>query len=203
MPNTRAICAASSPDGKKIIISTVQKFPFILDEIGERAPGRTLRDHHRRGAFQPGRADRCRDVHGALDGRCRGRRRDDRGQDQPDHGVAEDAAERQLLRLHRHAEEQDAGDLRRALSASGRRGEASPVPQLHDEAGDSGGLHPGRAQALHAGRTATTGWSRRSKAIRSSTPRSARRRSCAATSRATTMRSGSRPRSWSITSTSR
>ena len=41
--------------GKKIIISTVQKFPFILDEIGSEHRGRQLRDHHRRGALQPGR----------------------------------------------------------------------------------------------------------------------------------------------------
>ena len=41
--------------GKKIIISTVQKFPFILDEIGDEHRGRQLRHHHRRGALQPGR----------------------------------------------------------------------------------------------------------------------------------------------------
>ena len=32
--------------GKKIIISTVQKFPFILDEIGSGAPRPPLRHHH-------------------------------------------------------------------------------------------------------------------------------------------------------------
>ena len=42
--------------GKKIIISTVQKFPFILDEIGDEHRGRHVRHHHRRGALQPGRA---------------------------------------------------------------------------------------------------------------------------------------------------
>ena len=47
-------------DGKKIIISTVQKFPFILDEIGDEHRGRTLRDHHRRGALEPGRQARRR-----------------------------------------------------------------------------------------------------------------------------------------------
>jgi type I restriction enzyme, R subunit len=47
-------------EGKKIIISTVQKFPFILDEIGSEHRGRPLRDRHRRGALEPGRADvRC------------------------------------------------------------------------------------------------------------------------------------------------
>ena len=36
--------------------------------------------------------------------------------------------------------------------AEGGAGQAPALPQLHDEAGDPGGLHPGRAQALHAGR---------------------------------------------------
>ena len=34
-------------DGKKIIISTVQKFPFILDEIGDEHRGTEVRHHHR------------------------------------------------------------------------------------------------------------------------------------------------------------
>ena len=33
--------------GKKIIISTVQKFPFILDELAKEESGRTFRHHHR------------------------------------------------------------------------------------------------------------------------------------------------------------
>ena len=49
-------------EGKKIIISTVQKFPFILDEIGGEHRGRQLRDHHRRGALEPGRHDLGRDA---------------------------------------------------------------------------------------------------------------------------------------------
>jgi hypothetical protein len=32
------------------------------------------------------------------------------------------------------------------------RSQPRPVPQLHDEAGDSGRLHPGRARELHTGR---------------------------------------------------
>ena len=43
-------------EGKKIIISTVQKFPFILDEIATES-GQDLRHHHRRSALQPGRQD--------------------------------------------------------------------------------------------------------------------------------------------------
>ena len=60
----------------------------------------------------------------------------------------------------------------------GRRRQAPALPQLHDEAGDPGRLHPRRAAELHAGRRATTGWSRRSRTTRSSTRRR-RRRSCA------------------------
>ena len=37
---------SSSKSGKKIIISTVQKFPFILDEIGSEHRGAELRHHH-------------------------------------------------------------------------------------------------------------------------------------------------------------
>jgi type I restriction enzyme R subunit len=43
--------------GKKIIVTTVQKFPFMLDEIGAARPGQALRHRHRRGAFEPGRQD--------------------------------------------------------------------------------------------------------------------------------------------------
>ena len=42
-------------EGKRIVITTVQKFPFILDAIGKRAPGPQVRHDHRRGPFEPGR----------------------------------------------------------------------------------------------------------------------------------------------------
>ncbi len=54
---------------------------------------------------------------------------DDRGEDddetiedhdQPHHGSAQDADQRQLLRVHRDAEEQDPGSLRRAVQDSGK-----------------------------------------------------------------------------------
>ena len=83
----------------------------------QRAPRAALRHHHRRGALEPGRQDLGGGRDGALDGRGRGGRRDARGQDQPADGGQEAAAQRQLLRLHRHAQEQDAGDLRRARAA--------------------------------------------------------------------------------------
>ncbi len=48
-------------------------------------------------------------------------------------------AQRQLLRVHGNAQEQDAGDLRGAIQR-GRQGEAPAVPQLHHEAGDQEGF---------------------------------------------------------------
>ena len=40
MQSTRVTSRSSSQSGKKIIISTVQKFPFILEEIGNEQRGR-------------------------------------------------------------------------------------------------------------------------------------------------------------------
>ena len=116
-----------------------------------RAPGTQVRDHHRRGALEPGRTD----VGGGVDGaererQRRGRGRDNRRQDQPADGVEAAAEERQLLRLHGHAEEQDAGDLRHEGRRQPRR-QAPALPRLHDEAGDPGRVHHRRGVELHAG----------------------------------------------------
>ena len=137
-------------EGKKIIISTVQKFPFILDEIGSEHRGRrfaiVIDEAH---SSQGGRTSAAT-FGGALRGGRRRGRRDHRGHHQPADGGQEAAAQRQLLRLHRHPQEQDAGDLRQARATARRHGPPPAVPQLHDEAGHRGGLHPGRAPALHA-----------------------------------------------------
>ena len=168
-----------------------------------RAPRPPLRDHHRRGAFEPGRQDRRRAEPGALRRPARPRRtRRPRTRSTASMESREAAAERELLRLHGDAEEQDAGDLRRACPEREGKVKHRPVPQLHDEAGDPGRLHPRRARELHAGRQLLPAGQDGRGRSRSSTP-SGRGRSCAATSRATTTRSGSRPRSWSTTSTSR
>ena len=135
---------------KKVIISTVQKLPVHPRRDRQRTARAQLCDHHRRGALQPGRPYQCGDGAGAVGGRRGGRGGDLRGPDQPPDGVAQAAAERQLLRVYRHAQEQDAGDLRHAGPAAGRDGEASRVSQLHHEAGDPGGVHSGRACPLHA-----------------------------------------------------
>ena len=84
----------------------------------QRAARAQLRDHHRRGALQPGRPHQRGHDAGALGG-GRGRRGGDlRGPDQPRDGVAQAAGQRQLLRVHGHAQEQDAGDLRRPRTRS-------------------------------------------------------------------------------------
>ena len=62
----------SIESGKKIIISTVQKFPFIVDEIGQRAARPPLRHHHRRGPFEPGWPHLGGGLHGPRRGRWTG-----------------------------------------------------------------------------------------------------------------------------------
>ena len=113
MPPARAISAGFLESGKKIIISTVQKFPFILDEIGNEQRGRRfailIDEAH---SSQGGKTAAA--VHLALS---------EAGAEGEDE-TTEDAINRimvarkflpnaELLRLHRHAQEQDAGDLRR------------------------------------------------------------------------------------------
>ena len=115
-------------EGKRIVITTVQKFPFILDAIGDEHRGRRfaiiIDEAH---SSQGGRTSAS--VSMALgDAGSEGRRRDHRGQDQPADGEQEAAAQRQLLRLHGHAQEQDPGDIRHARSR-GRENQARPLPR--------------------------------------------------------------------------
>jgi hypothetical protein len=143
-------------DGKKIIVSTVQKFPFILDEIATEG-GKTfaivIDEAH---SSQGGKTSAA--MSQALGTPAAG---DEDGSDPED--TVNEALEKRMaarkmltnaqpLRLHRHAEEQDAGDVRRAVAARRRRARQAPaVPQLHHEAGGRGGFHPRRAEELHAG----------------------------------------------------
>ena len=137
--------------GKKIIISTVQKFPFILDEIGNEQRGRRFaiiidEAHSSQGGRTSAAMAQALSEAGAE------------GEDE----TFEDRINR-LMESRRlfpnasyfaftaDAQEQDAGDFRRAGRAVRRRGQAPRLPQLRHEAGDPGGLHPGRAGALHAG----------------------------------------------------
>ena len=117
-PSVPATCASSSNKGKKIIVSTVQKFPFILDEIateGGKNFAIIIDEAH---SSQGGKtsAAMSQALGDAAEDEERGptRRHGERGA-RKTHGGAQDADQRQLLRLHRHAEEQNAGDVRRAL----------------------------------------------------------------------------------------
>ena len=112
--------------GKKIVITTVQKFQYILDAIGSDHRGRRfaiiIDEAH---SSQSGRGVGV-GIHGIGRSRRRRRRRDNRGHDQPFDGVQEAPAQRQLLCLHGDAQEQDAGDLRRAGSRRRTRPGTSP-----------------------------------------------------------------------------
>ncbi len=127
--------------GKKIIVSTVQKFPFILKEI-ETEGGRTFaividEAHSSQGGKTSAAMSEA--LGGAAEDEDAGPDPEDNGERgaRQAHGGAQNADQRQLLRLHRHAEEQDAGNVRRAAAARGRRqGQAPAVSQLHHETGD-------------------------------------------------------------------
>jgi type I restriction enzyme R subunit len=115
--------------GVPIIITTLQKFPFVSgscqagEERGEGGTGTSapaVRRDHRRGAQLAGRRDGDRPQgsarrrgaaqEGAGDGR--GGRRDELERAVPQHGQARPAANMSFFRLHRHAQAQDAGDVR-------------------------------------------------------------------------------------------
>ena len=58
--------------GKKIIISTIQKFPLHPQGDRQRTARAPLRHHHRRGPFEPGRQDQRGHITGTLRGGGRG-----------------------------------------------------------------------------------------------------------------------------------
>ena len=138
-------------EGKRIIITTVQKFPFILDDIG---------NEHRDRRF----AIIIDEAHSSQGGKASGAVAQALGQasDEDDDDSFEDQVNRiiesrRLLskrlvpRVHGNSEEQDPGTLRNTGPPSGRNRQAPPLPQLHDEAGDPGRVHHGRASKLHPG----------------------------------------------------
>ena len=95
-------------DGKKIIITTVQKFPFILDDIG---------NEHRENKFaiiideahssQGGRTAAKMNIALSESGADEEGSESHRGQDHSHYGCTQDASKRELLRLHRNTKEQD------------------------------------------------------------------------------------------------
>ena len=120
------LAEALAGEQARIIITTLQKFPFVLDKIGE-LPAPPLRGDRRRGALLPDRrggqgpAAGARGDRGAgADGRRgRGRRVHRRGRSTRSRrrwprpsARAGPAVEPVVLRLHRHAEGPHAGDVR-------------------------------------------------------------------------------------------
>ena len=136
-------------DGKKIIISTVQKFPFILDDSAVTtrtgtSPSSSTKPTPAR-ADGPPRHEHCPRRH-RTNGGGRGRLR---GRGQPDYRQPPHAQQRQLLRLHRHAQEPDPGTFRKARPPGRRHRSPPALPYLFNEAGHRGRLHHGCADQLH------------------------------------------------------
>ena len=139
-------------DGKKIVITTVQKFPFILDEIG---------NEHRDGKF----AIIIDEAHSSQGGRTAAKMNIALSEN-----GAEDEEETTEDKINRIMESRKmlpnasyfaftATPKNKTLEIFGEpfpvgdEDEASPVPQLHDEAGDPGRLYSGCAEELHAGQS--------------------------------------------------
>ena len=174
--------------GKKIIISTVQKFPFILDEIGNEQRNRRfaiiIDEAH---SSQGGRTSAS--MSAALG------KAGEQGEDETYEDQINRVMEARKLLPNASYFAFTATPKNKTLeifgaprTAAGRRRPAPRLPQLHDEAGHPGGLHPGRAGALRAGGQLLPARQDRGRTTRSSTLRR-RRRSCGASSRATTTRS--------------
>ena len=103
--------------GKKIIITTVHKFPFILDDIGTSHKGNKfaiiIDEAH---SSQSGNMSSKMNV--ALSGDY------DPNADAEDEinalgGKPQNASQRQLLRIYSHAQKQNVGDVRRTRSTAG------------------------------------------------------------------------------------
>ena len=140
--------------GKTIIVTTLQKFPVIAKEIGE-LPRQALRRDRGRGALvangrehqepQGGARLRLAGGGGARRGRGRNAGGGAREHDPRRNGEARAAAEPVHLRLHRHAQAEDA----RTVRPEARRRQIPAVPPLQHAPGDRGRLHPRRARELH------------------------------------------------------
>ena len=110
--------------GKKIIITTVQKFPFVLNEIDAQ---------HRQSRFAI-IIDEAHSSQGGKTATAMNRVLDERPE------YIENTLEDRINAIM--ASRKDAEDLRRAAPAIRRHGKAPSAPQLHHEAGHSGGLYP-------------------------------------------------------------
>ena len=187
--------------GKKIIISTVQKFPFILDEIGSEHRGRRfaiiIDEAH---SSQGGRTSAAMSM--ALSEA--GAEEEDetaRGQDQPHHGGA-----RSCCPTPATSPSPPRPRTRRWRSSASRTDEGGQVKHrpFHSYTMKQA-IQEGFILDVLENYTPVDSYYKLIKTVeatRSSTRREPRR-SCAGTWRVTTTPSGSRPRSWWTTSTSR
>ena len=138
--------------GKKIIISTVQKFPFIIDEIAgdfsDRSFAIIIDEAH---SSQGGRTAAAMSVALNAD-------EDEEDEDETFEDKILRIIEQKKLLSNASYFAFTATPKNRTLElfggsrpSAGRHDQASAVPQLHDEAGHPGGVHTGRAGQLHAG----------------------------------------------------
>ena len=138
-------------EGKRIIITTVQKFPFILDDIG---------NEHRDRRF----AIIIDEAHSNQGGKASSAVAQALGQasDEEDDYSYEDQVnciiESRRLLSNASYLAFTATPKNKTLELfgipdpqGGRDRQAPPLPQLHDEAGDPGRVHHGRAGQLHPG----------------------------------------------------
>jgi type I restriction enzyme R subunit len=135
--------------GKKIIISTVQKFPFILDEIGSEHRGRRfaiiIDEAH---SSQGGRTSAKMPIRacGQSNGESLSDDEDRRGHHQPADGSAKkllpNASYFAFTATPKNKTLEIFGEPDPRPTASRP---APRLPHLHHEAGDPGGLHPRRA----------------------------------------------------------
>ena len=140
--------------GKTIIVTTLQKFPVIAKEIGE-LPGKRFAvivdEAHSSQSGESTKSLKAVLASGSLEeaergGGGGGDARGGAGERDPGRdGEARAAAEPLDLRLHRHAQAQDA----RAVRHEARRREVRALPPLQHAPGDRGGVHPRRAGELH------------------------------------------------------
>ena len=137
--------------GKKIIISTVQKFPFILDEIGSEHRGRRfaiiIDEAH---SSQGGRISAAMSMALSEAGAA--------AEDETFEDIINRIMESRKMLPNASYFAFTATPKNKTLEIfgeavpGGRAGQAPALPQLHHEAGHPGGLYPRRAEELHAGR---------------------------------------------------
>lgn len=137
-------------DGRRIIITTIEKFPYVLLEIGE--------DHKDRHF-----AIIIDEAHPSQNGKTAGTMNmtlsaimSDPDMDNEDKINAMCEGKKLLTNASYFAftatpKKQDTGDFRHGVRGC-RCHQASSVPRVYHEAGHSGGLHSGRAEILHAHR---------------------------------------------------